>query len=159
MKYKDIKGLTLVEVLVSVVITILVMVYGVNLFIASWKLSVESAEYNTVLQYVSNQIEALEAYYSYEDLSIGSINNIDVVLPSGKTVNIKIRIYDVYRDNVIKDKNGNNVVIGAVPVSVTAWWPAKSDPSNPENYIALAESNEHLETISINTYIGSNKTL
>ncbi len=159
MKYKNIKGLTLVEILVSVVITILVMVYGLNLFIASWKLSVESAEYNFVLQYLSNQIENLKTCYSFEDLSFGSISNKDIVLPSGKTANIKIRIYDVYRDNVIKDAAGNYVVTGAVPVSVSAWWPAKADPSNPENYIVLAESNEHLETISINTYIGSNKTL
>ena len=135
------------------------MVYGVNLFIASWKLSVESAEYNTVLQYVSNQIETLKAYYNVGDAGVSSINNVDIILPSGKTANIKTRIYHKYVDNVIKDVNGNNVKINVVPVSVTAWWPAKADPSNPENYIVLAENNEHLETISINTYIGSNKTL
>ena len=166
MKNKKIKGLTLVEVLASIVITVLVMTYGINLFVASWRLSVESAEYDYVLNYISNRIEGLRSFYDSQELISGEqpeqavlgITNVDITLPSGKTANIKIKVYPDYIDNVIKDKDNHNVAIGIVPVSVIAIWPAKSKPGAPEQYISLTESGEHIEIVSINTYVGNIET-
>lgn len=54
-------GLTLVEVLVSVIITTLLMLYGTSFFIASWRLSAESEEYSTVLNDVVSNLESYRA--------------------------------------------------------------------------------------------------
>lgn len=61
MVYKNNKGLTLIEILVSCVITVIVIMYGATFFISSWRLEVDSEEYNKVLQYAANIIE--EAKY------------------------------------------------------------------------------------------------
>ncbi len=54
-------GLTLVEVLVSVILTTLLMLYGTSFFIASWRLNSESTEYSTVLNDVVNNLECYKA--------------------------------------------------------------------------------------------------
>ncbi len=54
-------GLTLAEVLISVVLTTLLMLYGTSFFIASWRLSSESNEYSTVLDDLVANLECYKA--------------------------------------------------------------------------------------------------
>lgn len=50
-------ALTLVEVLVAVILTAIVMLHGTTFFIATWRLSAESKEYNMVLNDVALNLE------------------------------------------------------------------------------------------------------
>ncbi|MCR4662594.1 MAG: prepilin-type N-terminal cleavage/methylation domain-containing protein [Endomicrobiaceae bacterium] len=57
----NIKALTLIEVLVAIILTAIVMLHGTIFFIATWRLSTESKEYNMILNDV---IDNLENYIS-----------------------------------------------------------------------------------------------
>lgn len=136
---KNIKGLTLVEVLVSVVITILVMLYGMTLFISAWRLEVDSEEYNKVLQYVSNTIETYKNYVKPKDIHSGlafvpSIS--DITLPSGKVLRQTVKIYN---------EDANTL---AIPMVVIATWPAIN-----------VKHNQKVETIVVNTHLGINESI
>lgn len=135
MYHKNIEGLTLVEVLVSVVITILVMLYGMTLFISAWRLEVDSEEYNKVIQYITNVIEKYKSNFicPHDINSGGSIerNEPDITLPSGKILKMKVRIYN-------EDKT--------VPLVVIAEWPP----------VASAKRNQKVERIVVNTHLGVN---
>jgi hypothetical protein len=141
---KNVKGLTLVEVLVSVVITILVMLYGMTLFISAWRLEVDSEEYNKVLEYVSNTIEYYKNYANPKDINSGKAKTItyntnpaieDITLPSGKILRQKVKIYN---------EDANTL---AIPMVVIATWPAVN-----------AKHNQKIETIVVNTHLGINET-
>lgn len=54
-------GLTLVEVLASVIITTLLMLYGTSFFIAAWRLSAESDEYSMILNDVVSNLESYKS--------------------------------------------------------------------------------------------------
>lgn len=142
---KNIKGLTLVEVLVSVVITILVMLYGMTLFISAWRLEVDSEEYNKVLQYVSNTIETYKNYVNPKDFNSGTARTLtyntnprieDITLPSGKILRQKLKIYN------------EDAATLTIPVAVIATWPAVN-----------AKHNQKIETIVINTHLGIDENI
>ena len=135
MELKNIKGLTLVEILVSIVITILVMTYGLNLFIASWRLGSDSEDYDMVLHYVMNEVERVRSESSYTDL--GNTNE-DITLSSGKIVNIQRRVYSVLKD-------GANA-IDVLPVAVIATWPKN------------AQKNEKIEHLVVHCFVGRNES-
>jgi len=130
MKYKNNKGVTLVEVLVSIVITILVMAYGLNLFIASWKLEVESKEYNEVLQIISSKIEYYKQFVNPAVQIEAKGVSETITLSSGRTLQLNVRVYE---------KNN-----GSVPLSVTGKWPSSN-----------LDKNEKIETIAVNTFLGT----
>lgn len=135
-KSKNIKGLTLVEVLVSVVITILVMLYGMTLFISAWRLEVDSEEYEKVLQYVNNTIEGYKRYIDPLGPPINPITKeLDLIsLPSGKRLKQTVKIYAVSEYKT-------------VPIAVIAQWPVD------------AKKNQKVETIVVNTHLGVNGNL
>ena len=54
---KNDSALTIVEVLVAVILTAIVMLHGTSFFGATWRLSVESKEYNMVLSDVVSNLE------------------------------------------------------------------------------------------------------
>lgn len=79
-------GLTLIEVLVSVIITAIVMVYGMSFFMAAWRMEVESSSYDRIL---GNTIKITEDRRSkaYSSLpSTGTVTISSESLPSGKIV-------------------------------------------------------------------------
>ncbi|MDD3053390.1 MAG: prepilin-type N-terminal cleavage/methylation domain-containing protein [Endomicrobiia bacterium] len=84
--YKINLGLTLIEVLVSVVITSMVMVYGMSFFMAAWRMEVESSNYSRILGNVAKIIEDNRSeYYSIVPPS-GTVTISSEALPSGKVV-------------------------------------------------------------------------
>jgi len=87
MDYKE-AGLTLIEILVSIVITIMVMVYGLGFFTAAWKFQTESIDYNIVLNKVQSMMEEMK--YTIHETSpvITSSELYYVQTPSSKTVEI-----------------------------------------------------------------------
>lgn len=141
-KSKNIKGLTLVEVLVSVVITILVMLYGMTLFISAWRLEVDSEEYEKVLQYVNNTIEGYKRYIDPLGPPINPITKeLDLIsLPSGKRLKQTVKIYAVSNDETKSEYK-------TVPIAVIAQWPVD------------AKKNQKVETIVVNTHLGVNGNL
>jgi len=52
------KGLTLVEVLVSAVLTSMVVLYATSFFVAAFRLSTEEKEYSSILEDVANNLES-----------------------------------------------------------------------------------------------------
>lgn len=139
---KNIKGLTLVEVLVSVVITILVMLYGMTLFISAWRLEVDSEEYEKVLQYVNNTIESYKRYIDPLGEPINPITKeLDLItLPSGKRLKQTVKIYAVSNNETVSEYK-------TIPIAVIAQWPEG------------AKNNQKVETIVVNTHLGVNGNL
>lgn len=65
-------ALTIVEVLVAIILTAIVMLHGTLFFMASWRLSAESKDYNTILNDVIANLEncvsiASNSYTAYAD--------------------------------------------------------------------------------------------
>ena len=167
MKLKNIKGLTLVEILVSIVIVGLALTYGINLFIASWRLESDSADYHMALNYVANVVEHARALRNVNDLVTGEnkddirdliLNDYkNVTLPSGTKITISLvrhgRLKNFKIDaenNVSYDTDGTTPkydgFMGILPISVIATWYPNND------------KNKKQEKVAINTYIGSNDT-
>jgi hypothetical protein len=66
---KDVRALTIIEVLVAVILTAIVMLHGLIFFIATWKLSTESKDYNMILNDVVGNLEN----YISEDFSESTV--------------------------------------------------------------------------------------
>lgn len=60
---KNVRALTIIEVLIAVILSALVMLHGLVFFVATWRLSTESKDYNMILEDV---IGNLENYLSEE---------------------------------------------------------------------------------------------
>ena len=147
MVYKNIKGLTLVEVLVSVVITIIVMIYGMTLFISAWRLEVDSEEYSKVLQYISNTIEGYKRYSNPLEIKDGKNQNgskINGVYKSITLDNIKLPSGKLLQQTVIFHNAENDIV----PMSVVAIWP-----------VGTVGENQKIERIVVNTHLGINENI
>lgn len=87
MVYRN-RGLTLVEILVSITITIIVMVYGLGFFTAAWRFQTEAVSYGIVLNKAEAMIEEMK-YKIYEDPhTLNSSDRYYVQIPSSKTVEI-----------------------------------------------------------------------
>ncbi|MDD5021274.1 MAG: hypothetical protein PHR82_03935 [Endomicrobiaceae bacterium] len=136
MGYKE-AGLTLLEILVSIVITIMVMVYGLGFFTAAWKYQTESIDYNIVLNKVQSMVEEMK-YKIHQDSPVITANELYYVsTPSSKTVEIKRVV-------------GIDTTLGGSSychqIDVLATWPLK----NPDG-TELGINNRH--KISIKTHI------
>jgi Tfp pilus assembly protein PilV len=87
MVYKQ-SGLTLIEILVSIVITVMIMIYGLGFFMAAWKYQVESIDRNIILNKVQSMVEEMK-YKVHEDSPIINTSELSWILtPSSKTVEI-----------------------------------------------------------------------
>lgn len=136
MAYKE-AGLTLVEILVSIVITVMVMVYGLGFFTAAWKFQTEAVDYNIVLNKVQSMVEEMK-YKIHEDSPIITSSELYYFqTPSSKTVEITRNV-------------GIDVTLGADSychqIDVLATWPLK----NPDG-TDLGVNNRH--KISIKTHM------
>lgn len=136
MGYKE-AGLTLVEILVSIVITVMVMVYGLGFFTAAWKYQTEAIDYNIVLNKVQTMVEEMK-YKIHEDSPIIIASELYYVqTPSSKTVEIIRNI-------------GIDTTLGAGSychqIDILATWPLK----NPDG-TDLGVNNRH--KISIKTHM------
>ncbi|GAB1402063.1 hypothetical protein MASR1M68_09740 [Elusimicrobiota bacterium] len=136
MVYKE-AGLTLVEILVSIVITVMVMVYGLGFFTAAWKFQTEAVDYNIVLNKVQSMVEEMKYKIHEASPVIVSSELYYFQTPSSKTVEV--------RRNV-----GIDTTLGAGghchQVDVLATWPLK----NPDG-TDLGVNNRH--KISIKTHM------
>jgi len=54
---KNIRALTIIEVLVAIILTAIVMLHGLIFFVASWRLSTESKDYSMILNDVVGNLE------------------------------------------------------------------------------------------------------
>lgn len=137
MVYKK-TGLTLIEILVSIVITVMVMVYGLGFFTAAWKFQTEAIEYNIVLNKVETMVEEMK-YKIHEASAVITTTELYYVLtPSSKTVEMRRTI------------GIDTTTLGAGSychqIDVLATWPLK----NPDG-TELGVNNRH--KISMKTHI------
>lgn len=136
MGYKE-SGLTLIEILVSIVITVMVMVYGLGFFTAAWKFQTEAIDYNIVLNKVQSMVEEMKYKIHEASPVITSSELFYVQTPSSKTVEITRNV-------------GIDTTLGAGSychqVDVLATWPLK----NPDG-TDLGVNNRH--KISIKTHM------
>lgn len=149
MIFKNKKGLTLVELLVSCVITVMVIMYGSTFFISSWKKEIESEEYNRVLQYVCGTIENEKISFSgkkisgeYEDIK----EDITLNFMNGKQLPITIQ------KRYCKKFNGKNLprnaqisetLASCITMSIVAEWytPSGKKESILVNTILCVDNN------------------
>ena len=158
---KNNKGLTLIEILVSSVITVIVIMYGATFFISSWRLEVDSEEYNKVLQYAANIIE--EAKLVPTKVIVFNNNydgdRLDYLILSSHPVGDYSNVANgttpkkfgpkeayLYFGKDVKSIKINRTVYfgtaidgGAIPMSVLLEWKS---------------SKEKIEKIVVNTYLG-----
>ncbi len=87
------RGLTLIEILVSIVITVMVMVYGLGFFTAAWKFQTQAIEYNIILNRVESIIEEFR-YNIHESSPVLTVSEVSYFITSSskmvevtKTVN------------------------------------------------------------------------
>lgn len=113
--YKTNLGLTIVEVLVSVVITSLVMVYGMSFFMAAWRMEAESSSYSRILGNVTKIMEEKRSKYYFVTPASGTVNISSEALPSGKVV---MYSYTFLRHNITNSMEG--VVLAEWPWTSSA---------------------------------------
>jgi len=106
------EGLTIVEVLVSVVLLSIVSVYGLAFFAATWRLNVESRDYAYIMKKLENYVEAGKGYFQATG---GTIANRTVTIP-----NETLRTGDVVAYTYQETAAG-----GYVNVLATASWPLR----------------------------------
>ncbi|MEA5000753.1 MAG: prepilin-type N-terminal cleavage/methylation domain-containing protein [Endomicrobiaceae bacterium] len=117
--YRKNSGLTLIEVLVSVIITSIVMVYGMSFFMAAWRIEAESSSYDRIL---GNAIKIMEDKRSdpyFTSPSSGTVTISSESLPSGKVV---MYTYTFKRHAVTSSMEG----------IVLAEWPWSSSATSAE---------------------------
>ncbi|MDD4166943.1 MAG: prepilin-type N-terminal cleavage/methylation domain-containing protein [Endomicrobiaceae bacterium] len=136
MVYKE-TGLTLIEILVSIVITVMVMVYGLGFFTAAWKFQTEAIDYNIVLNKVQTMVEEMKYKIHEASPVIAATELYYVQTPSSKTVEITRTV-------------GIDATLGGTSychqVDVLATWPLK----NPDG-TELGVNNRH--KISMKTHM------
>lgn len=136
MVYKK-TGLTLIEILVSIVITVMVMVYGLGFFTAAWKFQTEAIDYNIVLNKVQTMVEEMKYKIHEASPVIDTTELYYVQTPSSKTVEITRTV-------------GIDATLGGTSychkVDVLATWPVK----NPDG-TELGVDNRH--KISMKTHM------
>jgi len=113
--YKINSGLTLIEVLVSVIITAIVMVYGMSFFMAAWRMEVESSSYDRILGNAVKIMEDKRSNAYFISPSSGTVTISSESLPSGKVV---MYTYMFKRHTVTNSMEG--VVLAEWPWSSSA---------------------------------------
>lgn len=121
-------ALTLIEVLVAVILTAIVMLHGTVFFIATWRLSAESKEYNMILNDVAGNLE----YY------ISRPYNNDVNIPNSlyKTKSKLLRGEYTVTYNLVKDTTTFNSC-GSYYVISSARWVYGSGDEKSSNRISI----------------------
>lgn len=111
------RGLTLIEILVSIVITVMVMVYGLGFFVAAWKFQTQAMDYTIVLNKVESVIEEFR-YNVHESSPVFAVSEVSYFVTSSSKI--------VELTKTVNRAPGLAATSYCYQVSILATWPVKN---------------------------------
>ena len=132
----NVNALTIIEILVAIVLTAIVMLHGTGFFIATWRLSAESKDYNAVLNDLASNLEQSVSIGRNDTIpNDGVFHDIDIdrVITQRTLRNNKMVTYHLAKRNM-ENSFGRSFQV----ISNATWqYEDEADNSNATNRICL----------------------